>query len=272
MSIAAGIRRFRRGPLRTRLRAVQSRFPPAAAGRTAAPPDFVGIGAQRCGTSWWQSLIEEHPRVTPLGLGAKELHFFDGFWAREVGDADAARYRAQFLRRPGYVCGEWTPRYLHDPWAVPALLRVAPEARLLVMVRDPVARFRSALRHAEQRRGGADADLVTDAYQRGCYAAQLVRVLDLVPREQLLVLQFERCARDPAPALARTFDFLGLPTARVDVTGSRNASRPAPPAPGALVDEVRARYRADAEQLAALFPDEVDLDLWTELQPDPHRG
>src|SRR5437660_746473 len=46
---------------------------------TAGPPDWVGVGVQRAGTSWWQSLLEAHPDVHGRGWPDKELHFFDRF-------------------------------------------------------------------------------------------------------------------------------------------------------------------------------------------------
>lgn len=263
--MTGALHRTVRGPVRTRLRRLQAAAPVLRGRRTAGPPDFVGIGVQRCGTSWWLSLIESHPQVASLGLGAKELHFFDSFWARDLTERDIAEYHTHFLRSRGQQVGEWTPRYLYDPWALPALLRAAPHARLLVLLRDPVARFRSGLTHASKRSGTLSADAVTDAFERGLYAAQLARALELIPRARLLVLQFERCVADPRGLLAQTFDFLELP--RVDV--ARNAAVNASPAPGtmmapALLDEVRSRYRADVAQLSSMFPDDIDVALWTD--------
>ena len=52
------------------------------AGLQPGPPDYVGVGTARSGTSWWDSLINEHPRVFRLASTPKEVHFFDGLWAR----------------------------------------------------------------------------------------------------------------------------------------------------------------------------------------------
>lgn len=255
-----------RGPVRTSWRGFQARHPLPLGSSEAGPPDFVGIGAQRCGTSWWHSLLEQHPQVAGLGLGAKELHFFDDLWQREVTDRDALDYASHFRRRPGQVVGEWTPRYLFDPWAVPALLEVAPSTKLIVMLRDPVARFRSGLRHETRVGGAPTADAVTSAYARGLYAQQLEPVLALVPREQVLVLQFEQCVRDVPNLLGRTFEFLGLDPVTPSLRGERNESRSTATVPEHLVERVRPGYRSDATRLAALLPDDIDLDLWPGLR------
>jgi hypothetical protein len=267
LKMRGGAYAFVSGPVRTQLRQIQAAYRlPFDPGQTS-PPDFVGIGAQRCGTSWWHSLIEQHPQVTALGLRAKELHFFDNLWRVPVITDDVTRYATHFRRRPGHLAGEWTPRYMFDPWAVPALYKLAPSVKLIVMLRDPIARLESGLRHELQVAGDLSPDVVTAACTRGMYAQQLTPMLSYVPRDQLLVLQFEQCVADADRQLGRTFDFLGISADAVKVSaGRRNASAVVSSLPAALADSVRLTYRLDAEQLKALFPDDIDLDLWTRLR------
>ena len=196
-----------------------------------------------------------------LGWGAKELHHFNDQWRASDGSGPA--YAVHFRRPAGQLAGEWTPRYMWDPWAVPALLEAAPDVKLMAMLRDPLARFRSGVRHAVKHRGHASADDVTDAFGRGLYAAQLEPVLAAVGPERLLVLQFEQCVREPDRMLARTFAFLGLEEHRVDGPGQRNEATTADvELSPAAVGAARQRYAADAARLAELFPDSVDLALW----------
>src|SRR5215216_938264 len=113
---------------------------------TTAPPDFIGIGAQRSGTTWWfAGALQSHPLVAIAPGRRKELHFFDRYWAEEVESDFAARYARFFPRPEGTISGEWTPGYMCDPWTVPLLAEAAPEARYLIMLRDPVERYRSAI-------------------------------------------------------------------------------------------------------------------------------
>src|SRR6266581_2247393 len=90
-------------------------------GWEVGPPDFVGVGAQRSGTTWWWRLVCDHPRIVPA---EKEFHFFDEYFARQFSEADARAYHRLFPRPSGYLTGEWSPRYMHDFWT-PALLRKA---------------------------------------------------------------------------------------------------------------------------------------------------
>lgn len=225
----------------------------------------MGVGVQRAGTSWWFSLLESHPQVRRLASSAaKELHWFDRFWDGRMTDEDVRRYHDHFRRPAGSVAGEWTPRYLYDPWVPPLLARAAPDARVLVMLRDPVERFRSGLTHAAERGRAIDADVVNDAVQRGRYGAQLEHLLRSIPAERVLVLQFERCRQEPAAMLRRTEEFLGLEPGLVTVA----LERPRNEAKGAKVDvdpallgQLADGYAADLRLLRELVPD-LDPALW----------
>ena len=51
--------------------------PPCPPGWHTGPPDFVILGAQKAGTTWWFRLIEAHPGVVQPETQRPELHFFD---------------------------------------------------------------------------------------------------------------------------------------------------------------------------------------------------
>jgi hypothetical protein len=191
--------------LRTR---VELRHPPKCPeGWTVAPPDFVGLGAQRSGTTWLYSLIAAHPDVQ--GEATKELHYFHRFWNRPFTDADARTYAAYFPRPPGRIAGEWSPGYLSHFWVPPLVARAAPDARLLVSLRDPVERYRSGVvLQSETRRTGAAG--ASTAFRLGLYGLQLEHLLASVDRSRLHLVQFEACTRDAGGELAGIYAFLGL--------------------------------------------------------------
>jgi hypothetical protein len=236
--------------------------PECPEGWATGPPDFVGVGVQKCGTTWWHDLIVSHPGVFAPDDVSKELHFFDRFWVAPFDAAAVADYHRWFPRPPGALTGEWTPRYLHDVWSPPLLVRAAPEARLLVMVRDPLTRFRSGRGH-EQRRRRPDPMIGGDAFRRGCYGEQLEHLFRLVPQEQVLVLQYEACVERPAPELARTYRFLGLDdmVEGVDLSTVRNPSPDLVEIDPVVEAELRERYLEDLVLLNRLVPS-VELDRW----------
>lgn len=245
--------------LRTR---IELRHPPKCPeGWTVAPPDFVGLGAQRSGTTWLYSLIAAHPDVQ--GEATKELHYFHRFWNRPFTDDDVRRYARYFPRPAGRIAGEWSPGYLSHFWVPPLVARAAPDAKLLVSLRDPVERYRSGVvLQSETRRLGAAG--ASTAFRLGCYGLQLEHLLHYVDRERLHLVQFEDATRDPAGELARIYEFLGLdPAFRPDGIDRRvNAARArkddlAPATRSALVDA----YTPDVRRLCALDLG-VDVARW----------
>ena len=240
------------------------------AGWVVGPPDFVGIGAQKAGTSWWSALIHEHPDVHRAGTQPKELHFFDGYWETPFAAADAERYARYFPRPEGGRAGEWTPGYMIDFWTPELIARAAPQARLLVLLRDPVERYRSSMAHSDELSRAPLSRLdAMDAFQRGLYAQQLRRVFAAFPRDRVLILQYEQCRADPAAELARTFDFLGLSPFAL---APEAFGRPVNPTKGSKIElppglraSLAAAYAPDLAELPDLAPD-IDLDLWPTLQ------
>jgi hypothetical protein len=243
------------------------KIPECPEGWSTGPPDFVGIGAQRSGTSWWYAGIEAQPQVVRVPKRRKELHYFNRFWTGEVPADVAGTYHRLFPRPAGSLAGEWTPRYMYDFWSVPLLREAAPETRLLVLLRDPVERYRSGLAFAvnRARRSGSPARLaqVGDAVARGLYADQLRHVFRFFPREQVLVLQFESCQLDPLRELQRTCEYLGIasPDELPEEMTREREPQEKPPLTDSMRAELVERLSPDVQSLTELCP-EIDVSLW----------
>jgi hypothetical protein len=251
-------------------------YPECPPGWRTGAPDFVILGAQKSGTTWWFRLIEQHPGVVQPANQRPELHFFDRLWG-EWPDGDAiARYHRYFPRPEGKLIGEKTPEYLSCPWAPPMIQLAAPDAYAIVLLRDPVERYISGLSHHE--RGGLIDDdeslgrafgdrmrVATDAIARGQYATQLEWLRGSYPSERLLVLQYERCAADAARQLARTFAFLGLPPHELPPEELARPRNMAKLEKVAVSDEHRQLlqryYQPEVTRLLGLT-DQIDLTLW----------
>ncbi len=225
--------------------------PPAPApGEVVGPPDFVGVGVQKAGTSWWYELILEHPGVYERPDIHKERHYLSRFCVEPFGPAEIAGYRGWFPRVEGTITGEWTPDYFAYPWVAPLLAAAAPDARILVLVRDPVERFRSGLTFRLRNGAPRTSTTVADAVRQGYYARHLRRLLAVFPLTQVLVLQYEQCRADPAAQLARTYAFLGLEAFEPDrlrrgVNVSERAKVALDPE---AADRLAALYRADVRR------------------------
>jgi hypothetical protein len=244
-------------------------------GESRALPDAVILGAQKSGTSSLHHYLVQHPGViAPL---RKEVHYFDVNHGR-----GEAWYRAHFGRtgQPGLNLDS-SPYYLFHP-AVPQRLRaLLPEARLIVLLRDPVRRayshywherdkgrerldFAAALAAEPARLGDSEAALATGRLQRsaahqhfsylarGRYAEQLERWFAVFPRGQILVLRFEDLAREPLAVLNRALAFLDLPPAESVSLEARNTRR-YPPLEEATAVRLREYFAPHERRLAALL-------------------
>jgi hypothetical protein len=229
------------------------------------------VGAQRAGTKWWYGVICDHPEVQRAPV--KEWHFFDRHYQTPFTPDDVRAYHRRFPRPPGLITGEWTPRYMHDFWTPPLLRRAAPDAKILVLLRDPFARYLSGLRHElasvkpavrRRRRSYIEAMDANDALSRSLYCRQLARIFESFDRGQVLVLQYERCVEAPAAALRRTYEFLGLPDPDhlpAFIEERVGKSYPSGEMPQLVANAARNAILEDVNDLRSLVP-EIDLDLW----------
>jgi hypothetical protein len=238
--------------------------PVLEAGECNGPPGFVGIGVQKAGTSWWYRLVVDHPEVSQRPTIHKERHFFARFGTDAFGPDDIADYRAWFPRAAGTTTGEWTPDYFSYPWVPPLLAQAAPDTKLLLLLRDPVERFRSGL--TAQVRSGANhvGTAQSGALARSLYAQALRRWQVYFPPEQLLVMQYEACVADPAEHLQTTYEFLGLDPSHRPQDLRRQVNKTAQGsirlAPDAM-ERLEEIVAPDIAALATLLPN-LDLSLW----------
>jgi hypothetical protein len=176
-------------------------------------PDFLGIGTQKGGTTSLQALLEQHPGVyMPT---SKELHYFSLHYNK-----DRIWYSSQFeAANPEQLCGEITPYYLFHPEVPQRIVNLIPQARLIILLRDPVERALSQYFHA--RRHGFEILNLADALaaevdrlrgsetclshpggrhnshqkhsyvSRSRYEEQLDRYTAIFPADQLLVMRSE---------------------------------------------------------------------------------
>ena len=194
-----------------------------------------------------------------------EVHYWDRFSHSWPTDADVALYHQLFPRPPGTLTGEKTPDYMACYWVPPMLRHAAPEARIIVLLRDPIERYRSGQALAARVGWARNALVESYSFERGLYAAQVARLRDAFDPGQLLILQYERCVLDAADQISRTYEFLGLPAHQLSdkqLTRGGEVSRGStfaidPPRLATL----RAAYEPDVLALSRDLP-ELDLSLW----------
>jgi hypothetical protein len=235
---------------------------------------FVVAGVAKAGTTALHRVLDAHPEIATASI--KEVHFFDCDLAFPAWGPQIDLYHSYFTNvGDASIAGEVTPGYLFYPRA---LLRIAdynPEMRVVVILRDPVARahshylmnrrtgreelsFEDALA-AESARLDIDpgSDGLFSPYRmysymaRGMYAQQLEVLFALFPSEQVLLLKNDDLLTRPADTHARLFGFLGVTDIQVSPTSS--VVTPHPELPTGTESALRRAFRDDTTALGRLL-------------------
>lgn len=201
-------------------------------------PDFLIIGAMKCGTTSLYQYITMHPQVT--AATHKELHYFDMNFERGPN-----WYFNQFPgNNENKITGEATPFYLFCPDVPKKVFQMFPKIKLIVLLRNPVERAISHfyyfdLRNRRRRRVNKEADREFDQvfeiekksindlntyFQKfnmreiqnycislGIYINQIKQWREYFPGSQMLIIDSDDLLNDTPNTVNRVFEFLGLP-------------------------------------------------------------
>lgn len=189
------------------------------------PPSAYLVGAQKCATTFLANLLDQHPELQVSH--PKEPDFFTvnrpyGLdWYRTCFPAASASVlldaSTSYSMAPTDPAEQTAANPTHG---VPDRIAAeAPRARIVYVVRDPVARAYSAYWHdvrtGYEDRPFRDALAARTWYLDGSrYYFQSQRYIDRFGRERVLILQMSEVTHRPAETCARVWRFLGLtPTA-----------------------------------------------------------
>lgn len=196
-------------------------------------PNFFIVGAPKCGTTAWHEYLSTHPDIA-FSRGKEPHHFntdMPGFrWAQSE-----AGYLDLFKDAGGAkVIGEASVQYLASRAAAANIAEFAPDARILVFLRGPVAFLKSYHNQlllnmdetiedfAEAWQASADIGsrklpdgcrdrLLLDYRNAASFGAQLQRYLGHFQPEQVMVLDIADWSGNPRDTYLRILKFLGLP-------------------------------------------------------------
>ena len=207
-------------------------------GQKRLKPSVFLVGAQKAGTSSLFNYLVQHPLVCrPI---EKEIHYFDTSYGR-----GEAWYNAHFpslsetAATPGAITLDASPYYLFHPDVAGRLKAYAPDARIIILLREPVGRAWShywhewnkgyeplgpvealdaepqRVPHPHTRIGPGREDRFNHQHfayaARSEYAPQLERWWAHFPKDRVLILRSEDLFGAPEGVVDRATDFLGLP-------------------------------------------------------------
>ena len=185
----------------------------------------------KAGTVSLRHYLDEHPKVFVANGGrfGEPSFFVDEFnWPRGRG-----WYESLFDGADGATAiGECSPvcTWAHVFRGVPErMAQVVPQARLVYVVRDPIARMQSMYMHqmsAGRERRRPEVALLDDRYLGPSrYGFQLAAFLDYFDRGQVLVIASEVLRERPRAALTAAFDHVGVDPAALDLDQQRRDHR-----------------------------------------------
>jgi hypothetical protein len=182
--------------------------------------DFVGIGAEKAGTTWIADCLREHPEVhIPK---TKEIFFFNDYDPHFLSIKNY-RYRRglkwyarQFNGSINKKVGEVSPTYLYGNVTVKRIKRNFPNTKIIVVLREPVARAFSQYIH--DRRLGVIKDITFDEavrmyrnyLEKGYYYNHLSSYFKYFPQDQILVMFHDDLLEKPKKSVKKMYKFLGL--------------------------------------------------------------
>lgn len=221
-------------------------------------PTFFILGAARCGTASLFDTLRQHPDICVSAV--KEPPFFQFEYERGMGYYRAT-YFSDYREQP--AVGEAAHRNLYLPYVADRIFREAPDAKLIVMVRNPVERafshywyqfnrgkeplgFEEAIEHDLERISAGVSFATEEEYRHylrslgnpegehcirtyvdsGYFARQIERYSQRFGTEQIKIVKLERYKNDEQAVLTEILSFLGVaPDVALGPPRTRNPSR-----------------------------------------------
>lgn len=197
-------------------------------------PSFLVVGAAKAGTTSIYRYLQQHPSIYMPRV--KESHYFSGIRRDEfrhgtIYGRDIPRTLSEYEQRfsaasPGQVIGEACVSYLYYPRAPMMIKAIIPDAKIVIILRDPSERaFSNYLHHV---RDGVEPLTFEDAlakeperaregywwgYQyRGAsfYFESVKRYLEIFSHSRVKVFLFEELQQNPRNMMEEMFRFLGV--------------------------------------------------------------
>lgn len=207
-------------------------------------PDFYILGAAKCGTSALYDYLIQHPSIhTAI---TKEPRYFDKYydrginWYKVLFPFKFSKFLTKKILKKEFVTGEATPRYLDHPHAPKRIKEITPNAKFIILLRNPVNRIYShynmrvnsgketlslqdAIKTENQRTEGEYKRMLEDEnyysldyyhhsyLDLSIYVDKLKRWMDIFSNEQFLIIQSERFFSNPDQVFQEVLQFLNVP-------------------------------------------------------------
>jgi hypothetical protein len=176
-------------------------------------PNFLVIGASKCGTSSLRDYLDQHPDVFMSTIKEPSFFGYRGARTRRFKVTSLEEYEALFAAAGrASAIGDSSPYYMSSELAADDIRRHLPGVKLIAILRDPVERALSdyMMQVRKGRVSRLDRDPSAGYLQAGFYHQRLERYFTRFPRERIKVLFFEDFTADPAATMREIYAFVGV--------------------------------------------------------------
>ena len=177
--------------------------------------DFIGVGVMKSGTTWLSECLRVHPEICFSSF--KETHFFSRYYTEK-----GYTWYNQMYKRPDKVCGEFSTSYFDNEFAIKRIKNDLPEIKIILILRDPVDRFLSHLKHVSRQENlkiprelnVKDLKIIIESHKElinySKYYKNLENLITTFGHSKVLILQNEEFEKFPKEVLKRTYTFLNV--------------------------------------------------------------
>lgn len=184
--------------------------------------DFFVVGAPKTGTSWLAAMLQQHSAL--FIPEQKEIHYFNiealgKSWNKNPNFFMGLDwYHAHFaLSKENQLLGDMSPSYLSSETAPTQIKEYNPNAKIIVLMRNPTDRAYSDYLYRKQK-GWLPLDctfdkackIFPDILRHSEYGRDIVRYMELFPEGNILMLFDDDIAASPASVVARVHAFLNV--------------------------------------------------------------
>jgi len=206
-------------------------FSPFQISQSVIRPNFFIVGAPKCGTTAMNDYLNEHPDIF---MARKELHYFgcDLKTRLKLSEEEYLKYFSDAGQKK--VIGEASVWYLFSTTAAEEIKKFSPQAKILIMLRNPVdvvyslhsqhlydgnediQDFETALSFDEDRKRGIHLPDSVDYFELPPYkdsvlfSNQVKRYLDVFGRENVHVVLHEDLTANAENTFFKVLEFLGV--------------------------------------------------------------
>jgi Sulfotransferase family len=224
----------------------------APSGADVRLPDFLIVGAEKCGTTSLYQYLKQHPDV--YLPAKKELHYFAyddiGKIARDPGGenvlthacATREEYESYYRGTGAYAAvGEVSPSYFYFSHISERLQSELDDPKIIIMLRDPVKKAHSQYMHlvrdnrehlsffdalmAEDQRIEAGWGPLWRYTESSLYSSRVAKYLQVFGKDRVKIGFFEDLLRSPEAVINDLLEFIGVaPGGAIDTSRAYNRS------------------------------------------------